>query len=443
MTWLGIHAILGIMLTFSLVCKAISGDRRALRGGMRLLAEVAHRYGIPITWAIDGSSARIFADDLTEWHESHGDEPLLMLDIGPMSKTDVGLDDSVKSAEHIVTMREKIPKYVSSEWSKIHRVMEWTSPRIAGADKKTHVLLYALEQVGFKGLWGYFWDATDLESGDDRGCPFGFFYPSKDRHNLAGTPSSRIVGIPRASSNLTEYREPQEEGSQNGHEVTLQRWISSGLAGQTFDCYAASAEWNQWLGFVQHVSAADLMKLESEGSEQLDAFLGKVCAHEATQVMLLSDAVNDYQLAFKQTQPTFLLMGNESQADEGSSKTPSHSTFFYYDEECQFIFERDKMEPVDMKNYVSPPTDSRHGIEFTLPQIEHFYPTRTRDKLQMRFSLESTKAMPYGFAIWGNHEGLTLVNSNAKEVIWLSDQLLFIRVELQPGINEIEVVLTI
>jgi hypothetical protein len=431
------------MLTFSLVCKAISDDRRALRSGMGLLAEVAHKYGIPITWAIDGNSARIFADNLTEWHESHGDEPLLMLDIGPIWETDVDLGDTIQSAEHIVTMREKLPKYVSSEWGKIHRVMEWATPRVAGANKKTHVLLYALEQVGFKGLWGYQWDVTDLDLGDDRGCPFGFFYPSRDNHNLAGTPSSRIVGIQRTSFNLAENREPQEGDSQNSHEVTLQQWISSGAASQTFDCYVASAKWNRWLGYVQHISAADLMELESEGTEQLDAFLGKVCEHEATQVMLLSDAANDYQLAFKQTPPTFLLMGNGPKADEVSLKAPSQSTLYYYDDECQFIFERDKMEPIDMKNYVSPPTESRHGVEFTLPQIEYFSPTRTRDQLQMRFSLESSKAMPYGFAIWGNHEGLTLVNSNAKEVKWLSDQLLFIRVELQPGNNEIEVVLTI
>lgn len=410
---------------------------------MGLLAEVAHKYGIPVTWAIDGNSARIFADNLTEWHESHGDEPLLMLDIGPIWGADVGLDDPIRSAEHIVTMREKLPKHVSSEWGKIQRVMEWATPRIAGADKKNHVLLHALEQVGFKGLWGYLWDVADLELGDDRGCPFGYFYPSRDNHNLAGTPPSPIVGIQRTSFNLAENRELQEEDSQDSHEVSLQQWISSGRAVRTFDWYAASTEWNRWLGYVQYIDAVDLIKLESEGTEQLQAFLGKVCDHEATQVLLLSDAVNDYQLAFKQTPVTFLLAEDMHRDDEVSSNTSSQSILYYYDEECQLVFERDKMEPIDMKNYVSPPTESRHGVEFTLPQIENFYPNRTRDRLQMRFSLESTKAMPYGFAIWGDHQGLSLVNSNAKEVKWLGDQLLFIRVELRAGNNEIEVVLTI
>ena len=175
------------------------------------------------------------------------------------------------------------------------------------------------------------------------------------------------------------------------------------------------------------------MELQAEGTERLDDFLRQVCEHEATQVMLLSDAVNDYQLAFQSVSPTFLLMNDAH----------SQSALYYYDDECQFIFENGKMEPVDMKNYVSPPTESRHGVEYSLPQIERFSPTRTRERLQMRISLESTKAMPYGFAIWGNHEGLTLVKSNAKQVTWLGDRLLFVRVELQPGNNEIEVELTI
>lgn len=411
---------------------------------MRLLAEVAHKRGIPVTWAIDVSSARTFADDLTKWHESYGDEPLLMLDIAPIWQTDADLNDPGQLAEHIVTMREKLPKYVSSEWSKVQRVMEWATPSVVGADWKTHVLLYTLEQVGFKGLWCYHWEGTDSEFGDDRGCPFGFFYPSTDHHNLGGAPSSRIVAIPHSSLDLVGVCEPREENAEEVDHADLRKQISSGKAQRTFDHYLSSAKWNRWLAYVQHIDAAHLTELPSEDLEQLDAYFAHVCEQEETQVMLLSDAVNDYQLAFNQISPTFLFIGSDLEADEAvPSNSSSQSTLFYYDDECQFIFEEGKMEPVDMKNYVSPPTEFRYGMEFSLPQIERFRPTRARNQLRMHFALESTKAMPYAFAIWGNHEGLTLAKSNAKAVTWLSDQLLFVRVELQPGDNEIEVLLTI
>ena len=51
--------------------------------------------------------------------------------------------------------------------------------------------------------------------------------------------------------------------------------------------------------------------------------------------------------------------------------------------------------------------------------------------------------MPYGVAIWGNHLGLQLANSNAEVVTWVDKHLLFIRLALEPGNNEFEIVLTI
>ncbi|MBI1927494.1 hypothetical protein HYR99_25040 [Candidatus Poribacteria bacterium] len=493
------------MFTYSLVSTAISDDRRRLRGGMRRLAEIAHKHGIPISWAMHADSARAFASDLTEWHESYGDEPLLMLDIAPLTpypspqvprsehpaKRDLGegrgergeaadLSHPLQSAEHIVTMREKLPDYILSEWSKVQREMAWASRVVAGAAQKNHVLLYALHQVGFKGLWGYRWEERRSGGTDDWGCPFGFFYPSEERHNSSGYPASQIVGIPYAAINLRRGHregggggihalpaEPQKsqmdreerEGEAPAEPFTdLHAQILNGTAQRTFDHYVANARWNHWLAYVQHIDAAGLTGLSSEYLEQLDAYFAYVCRQPETQVALLSDAVNDYRLGCNQTQPTYLLIDPDSEtlregeaprwlgagSAEPAPPAPSgKSTLFYYDAECQLIFEEEQMEPIDMKNYVSPPVKSRYCVEFNLPRIEKFRPSRARNQLRMQFELESTKAMPYGFAIWGNHTGLTLAKSDAHTVTWVGDRLLFIRVELQTGKNDIKVVLTI
>ena len=50
---------------------------------------------------------------------------------------------------------------------------------------------------------------------------------------------------------------------------------------------------------------------------------------------------------------------------------------------------------------------------------------------------------PYGFAIWGNHIGLELYQSNVDNVIWVRDRLLLVRTDLDVGKNDIEIVLTI
>ena len=124
------------MFAYSLVSTAISEDRTKLRQGVRLLAEIAHTHGIPVTWAINRASARALATDLTQWHEDYGDELLLIVDIGPVWGSDTPVDGPL-SAEHIVTMREKLPDFISTEWDRVQREMEWASPVVAGRWRNT------------------------------------------------------------------------------------------------------------------------------------------------------------------------------------------------------------------------------------------------------------------------------------------------------------------
>ena len=399
---------------------------------MRLLADVAHKHDIPITWGVEAASARAFATDLTEWHASHGDEVMMMVDIAPIWGSGTDSDDLSQSAEHIVTMREKLPDYISSEKDRLQRAIEWANPIVAGGMQKNHVLLYALAQVGFAGLWGYGW-----EDGMDEGCPFGCFFPSVDRHNFCGTPTSRIVGIPHTS--LLPTQTPR--GSEETEGADFQ--ILNGMAKQGFNCYAANAGWNRWLAYIQRIDAVEVASLTSEQLNRLDTYLAHVREASETQIMSLPDAVRACQEIGEQTQPTFLLTNPKLEDEEKGSTASDKSILSYYDAECQLTFEEDRMEPIRVTNYISPPVNSRNGAEVNLPQIEQFRPSRSRSQLRMQFTVESTKAMPYGLAVWGNHAGLTLATSNAQEVTWLGDRLLFVRANLQAGKNEIEVVLTI
>ena len=401
---------------------------------MRRLAEVAHKHGIPITWGVGATSARSFAADLTEWHTSHGDEVMLMVNIAPIWGSGTDSDDLGQSAEHIVTMREKLPDFVSSERDRVQRAIEWANPVVAGARQKNHVLLYALAQSGFTGLWGYGWDDRE-----DEGCPFGCFFPSVDKHNFCGASTSRVVGIPHTSLLPTHAPLASEEAE----DTDPQTQIFNGAAQQGFDCYAANAAWNSWLAYIQRIDPVEVALLTEEQLNQLDAYFAYVREAPETQIMSLPDVVCACQKNGEQTQPTFLVTDPNSEGEDGASTNSDKSIFSYYDAECQLVFEEGKIEPIQVANYISPPVNSRNGAEVDLPQIEQFRPSRSRSQLRMQFTLESTKAMPYGLAVWGNHDGLTLATSNAQDVTWLGDRLLFVRVNLQVGKNEIEVVLTI
>jgi len=107
------------------------------------------------------------------------------------------------------------------------------------------------------------------------------------------------------------------------------------------------------------------------------------------------------------------------------------------------VFQWNRIEPVEIYNYISPPIGSYDGSETTIPQILDFKSSRSRSELRMTIEIESGKAMPYGCAVWGDHVGLGLVETNALSIKWIADQLLLVRTDLEYGQNTLDIRLTI
>jgi hypothetical protein len=124
-------------------------------------------------------------------------------------------------------------------------------------------------------------------------------------------------------------------------------------------------------------------------------------------------------------------------------KSPRPSLFVYYDSESQLIFQDKNMLPVEMRNYISPQNEAANFLEYSPPTLSKFIPHRDRDKLIIKFELDSIKSMPYGLAFWGDHTQLKLVSSNASDVVWVGEYLLFVKLHLTSGANQFEVVLSI
>lgn len=449
-------------------------DRQKLREGMCLLADIAHKYKIPISWATTADIAQFIKKELTDWHHEYSDEPLLMLDISSLwkeswysitdqSESDTNIEsENINSlyasatentiAEHLVKMRESVPRYIRSEWKKLERVLEWAVPNIAGAEWKNHILVHALEQVGFRGLWGYRWDERDSIAEVDRGCPFGFFYPSKEQHNFSTPAAGSIAGIPyNTASHL--FKE----------EHNLRSSLINNINQHHFDLYLGNIQWNRWLSYVEHIDVMEVIQLGQETLTKLEAYFEYITKNDSTRFTPLSEIVDDYWTNCQITEPTYFVdksmvhkSDTESNDNQNSNSDSEYKLeFSYYDAECQCYFAEDALGPVEMKNYISPPvienlyidasehSISNHGVEFHLPQIINYQPIRKRTRLHINFTIESTKTMPYAVVIWGNHLGLHLEESNAKKVTWIDKHLLFIRLDLDKGDNDFEVVLTI
>ncbi len=444
------------MLNYGLVSTAIGEDKTQLLDGMRLLAEIAHKHGIPITWAIDTKSAPVVAKSLTTWHTDNGDDSLLLLDIKPIweanweAQREANPGNSTEAmAVHLVTMREKLPKYITKECEKIKRALPWAEPSIAGAVFKNDLFLRALQQTGFRGLWGYHWNQQNTDADDthantsepetDRGG-FGCFYPleasisadaivTRDTtEETLGAQFKDVVGIPyHTAAHLAE-------DTDNLRAVLLNK-----TAQQHYDIYVENTAWNHWLSYVEHIDPLTVAHLGTEGRERLDAYFAHVVSVEDTKPLLLSQIVDDYMTHCEKTEPIAIIATRTETQDEAASPEPT-LRMRYCDATCEFTFVEGAMEPVEIKNYTS---ERVLQSDASRPALIAFSPTRYRTELRITITIESIKAMPYGITVWGDHEGLQLTESNSDDVRWIGKHSLFIRLTLQSGKNEFNLKLTI
>lgn len=443
------------MLNYGLVSTAIAGeDRTQLINGMRLLAETAHKYAIPITWAVDTKSLPVAAKLITQWHTENGDVPLLMLDIKPMweesweAQQEANPGNSTEAmAVHLVNMREKLPEYITKEWESVKRALPWAEPNIAGAAFKNDTLLRALEQSGFRGLWGYHAHQRNTEPDDtdasepeiDRGG-FGYFYPLEvstamdaivpretDEKNTTD-PFRNIVGMPyHTATHLAE----------DTH--NLRAALLNGTAQQHYDIYIENTAWNQWLGYVEHIDPLNVAQLGAEGLERLEAYFAHVVSVQETKPLPLVQMVDAYTENYEQTEPITIVEASTDRQNGDANPKPTLRTF-YCDAACELAFVEGTMEPVGIKNYTS---ERVVQSEATKPVLTAFAPTRYRTELRIAITVESIRAMPYGITVWGNHNGLQLTESNTDDVRWIGNHALFIRLTLQAGKNEFNLKLTI
>lgn len=397
------------MLVYSLVITVSGDDRFLLARGMDTIAEVVHKYDIPISWVLNSRFIKSLGKIIDEGHEKYGDQIVAMVGIERFLPTSNKSEGQIY-AEQIVQMRDNLRKHIESERKKITQVLPWAEVDVAGAIQKNHILVQVLEELGFKGLWGYKWGRMQKDRNEDYGCPFGYFYPSLEAHNIPAEPASRIIGVPFETTN--ELRTTSFDYELNQQSVCT---------------YLDNADWNRWLGYVQHLDASQIANFEPDAARYFEWLKDQA----EFQFMSINDAVSEYRLSFGKSEPTFILLQDED------------TSFFYYDDECQLTFRKNQFTPVEIRNYVSPPVRSPHCIEFELPSLMKLSPSRTRNRLIMKFEVESSKEMPYGIVLWNIPETLNLLESDRIRGTRIGDNLIFLRFSLESGKNEIRVVMSI
>ena len=291
------------MLNYGLVSTAIGEDREQLLRGVRILAEIAHKHRIPVTWATVPKSVQFIAKLLTKSHADfeyyRGDAPLLMLDTQPIWDANWEAEQAANPgnstaamASHLVTMREKLPEHITRECERFKRAVPWAELSVAGAAFKNDVLLHALEQTGFRGLWGYHWsqervDATDTRASKtelDRGG-FGCFYPLETATSI----DTIVTRDGVAENTAEEFKKivgiPYDTAAHLAAGVhNLRAALLNGTAKRHYDTYVENTAWNRWLGYVEHIDPFAVAQLGQDGLGRLNAYFAHVVSNHTHKV---------------------------------------------------------------------------------------------------------------------------------------------------------------
>ena len=445
--------------------------------GMKLIAALAHKHGIPVTWIVDSQSVQESKDLILQGHRECSDDVILLIDIPCVLKESD--TPPASKAEEIVVLRQKLPEFILSERGKIKQLLPWAEVNVIAADVKTDVLIEVLEELDCIGLWGYRWTGGDGEirrQGDagtgeheKSGCPWSFFYVSRDHYDAPAQYAGGLVAVESASLDLNAAfhsgnarvfsAEPNALRMSKLCAVEAGEDIAYGKA--LLDEYSRNCSWNRFVIFLQQQPAYQMEYASydeyskgtiSKIADILGNFFHEVASNPSIQDLNLPQAIHRYRREFTYTESCYMVFDGivplHTDIDfyippVPEQKPPYPLTFFYYDCECQLIFKDGQMTPIQLRNYVRPPFESQYCIEKEMPSISHFRPSRDRDKLIMEFEIESIKQMPYGLAIWDDHSMFDLVSTNARLVKWIGTHLLFIRIDLEEGLNRIEVSLTI
>ncbi|MBD3185163.1 hypothetical protein GF312_22980 [Candidatus Poribacteria bacterium] len=453
-------------LVYSFLCPALTkiteNNPDVPVEGMKLLSALAHKFSLPVTWLVDSYSANQASNIINNGHHEYGDQIILHINISGIFKEKEIAPSS--KAEEVLLLQQHLPDLLDEEIRKVKEALPWWEFNVVSVDAKSEAILEIFQDKGCKGLWGYRWN--DDDNNTDKGCPWSFFFISKHYHNIPGQDESGIVGIEQNSLNLNSA---YHSGNYQVFSVVPKSMRDSKLianknlsyANALINEYIKNVSWNRFLTFIQAQSAWDMQYSSyqeynkgtiEELVDILNGFFREVRLNKNIQPITILDAVKYYKNQFSRTESCSMLSGGiipmnldiEFFASTDPKKKPPYPmTFFYYDHECQMIFNEGEMFPVEMRNYFRPPFDTQSYIEKEIPTMSSFRPSRDREKLIMEFDIESIKKMPFGLTIWDDHSTFNLVSTNARAVKWIGNQLIFIRLDLEEGLNNIEVSLSI
>ena len=443
--------------------------------GMRRMAGLAHKYGLPVTWSVNAMSAKEMQEELTAWHDEFGDDICLWLkpgELGPMPEekrryTKFGLPISSSKELYQWGSYDQIRKAIEKELAGVEEALSWAAPvRIAANMDRSTTLIKVLEDLHFDGLWGYLWQHRDTDGLTDAGCPFNLFYTSNKSFKCPADYPAKIVGAHWFSYDMTNtFHSRATSVFTNDPNDVLRAGICDGRKidywKQYFEIWVRNARWNDFLYYMFHQEAHEMAYSDAcreytpeqidNTALMMDEFF-KFLANQDVKVVTLPQLIKSYKTQINDTIPTYFV-SDQIKIDKpinyydfdffNRPKPPQDvewpESFFYYDKECQMAFARPHATPVMLYDYTK-----QHETNQDSPYPEEALPEvtvnlkKTDNQTHVQIHIYSPQAIPYGVAIWDDQSQFHLKKPFPTGSKILGDSLCFFRFKLKQGENHFE-----
>ncbi len=420
--------------------------------GAARIASLAHKYGIPVTWLVNNKSAVVMKDLLTKWHEEYGDD---------------------------------VASFDFKDWGPIKEALPWASVSFAAVGEGRTRPVRELEEAGMIGAWGWTWGQEGVDNNTDKGCPWAPFYASHNSNNesykIPADYPGKVLGVEWTQRDLNKAtdihggdpcvfsmdpNDVREGGIIHGRNIDYWK--------QLLDEYLRNTEWNDFIPFIIHqeshemdwgyswkfVFGQDEDKAFVEARKRynldvasLDEFF-KYAKSKNLPFMTLPQMATAYQRKYPSvTPPHYMLFRDIPVPDPKprSPNTPVHPapyplSFFFFDAECQMVFEDALRLPRLIFNYIHQHASGHLGPyprEASIPGIvsfaKHF--SDGEETWKITVSNPNSYVVPMGITEWGDYSNYELVKASdtVQDVKRIGSTLEFIRFNAVPGNTELSI----
>ncbi|MFC4103414.1 polysaccharide deacetylase family protein [Paenibacillus xanthanilyticus] len=403
--------------------------------GVERTARLAHKHGVPVTWIVNGGSVPVLAERIREWHEAYGDDVIL--------QTPFFLEDCGAS-------KAKFRAALDRDWKIVAEAFPWVRTKIAARGKIYNEVIEVLEELDFKGMWGYCWEQIWWDGISHRGIPWGSWYVDRGRYKAPHAGKGHIVACEWTARDL---HATYHSGCPVIYSTDPNDVLRAGLCGRDdieywkrlFQDYLDNTEHNDRVYFLQQQEAHEMEYTERfavfpashvEACEgMLDLFFAHITQYPIT-LTTLPKAVEEYHERNAQTAPAYMLTRDTLSRPEvneytvtlgGTGAGPWPRTFLYYDRECQMAFVHGQCAPHRLRSYVGK-GDMHDEFEESVPQVWVSGYERTEDRIRMTFKTGHGGPLPFGLAYWDDLAGFAVeACSEGVSARIIGDELVFLR----------------